>query len=325
MLNIDKSFPPSFFSNTDVNQILKSEEIKLLLLAKTKANAEIYSEFNDSFSRHLTKLPNSPVNSSIQDLYNNDLIFLSIAKVKADNINSRPLIHEDKLAGIVLDAQQLGVDPTTGSADSPGECIYASYFSLIRAAILISKKEVKQNKDLHKLMATYLYMLLVKAIGPDKIYSSKQKSFVYILAIYSYYKCYLDEKHSYILSIIERDYSDFIGKDLIKEFLPVLEKMKSYNSVRDFPKMLIDSKILNESPNILIVNLLKMLKPMGFYSLIGPLDYFIALAIVSKYPVDFIGRKTPVNEKIQNSIEEIVTEYVNKIKYDFTFTSKESK
>jgi hypothetical protein len=324
MLNIDKSFPPSFFSNTDVNKILKDEEIRLLLLAKTKNTEEIYSEFNENFSKYLLKLPNSFVKSSIQDLYNNNLIFLSVAKAKADNINSRPLIYEDnKLAGIVLDTQQLGVNPETGSADSPGECIYASYFSLIRAAILINKKEVKQNKDLHKLMSTYLYMLLVKAIGPDKIYSAKQKSFVYILSIYSYYKCYLDEKHSYILSIIERDYTGFIGKEIIQEFLPTLEKMKSYKSIKDFPKMLVDSKILNESPNILIVSLLKMLKPMGFYSLIGPLDYFIALSIVSKYPVDFIGRKTPINEKMQNSIEEIVKEYIDKIKYNTILTSKE--
>jgi hypothetical protein len=72
----------------------------------------------------------------------------------------------------------------------------------------------------------------------------------------------------------------------------------------------------------MIMSLLKMLKPMGFYSLVGPLDYFIPLVITTKYPVEFIGAKTPTNEKIQNTIEEIITKYINSISYDLTAVGK---
>ena len=247
------------------------------------------------------------------------MIFLGIAKIKPDNVIARSFITpDDKLAGIALDSQQLGVDPTTGSTNSIDECIYATYFSLVRATVYIHKSDVRKNKDLHKLLSTYLYMLFVKAIGSDKLYSEKQKALVHILSVYIYYKHYLKEKHSYILSIIERDYSKFIGKQYINEFLPALDKIQNYTSIKDFPKILIDMKIINESPNVLTISLLKMLRPIGFYCLIGPLDYFTALVVTAKYPVDFIGSKIPANDKIQNAVEDIVSGYMDKTKYDLT-------
>jgi len=286
---------------------------------KDPKNKEIYATFYDDISNYLSKLPDGLVKKHVKNIQNKNLIFLGIAKIKPDNVIARLFITTDnKLAGIALDSQQLGIDPTTGLTESIDECIYAIYFSLIRATVYIHKNEIRQNKDLHKLLSTYLYMLFVKAIGPDKLYSEKQKGLVHILSVYIYYKHYLKERHSYILSILERDYSKIIGKKYIDEFLPALEKVQNYSSIKDFPKMLIDLKVINESPNILIMSLLKILRPMGFYCLIGPLDYFIPMVIIVKYPVEFIGNRAPVNEKIQNAIEEIIAEYMDKNTYDLT-------
>lgn len=319
MQDLDKLFPPRFFSYTDVNPILQSSEQKIFVLLKNKQNESVYSTFDDDFSNYLAKLPTGPVKNHVMKLRNKNLIFLGIAKVKPDNVVVRPLITtEDKLAGVTLDSQQLGVDPITGSSESIDECVYAAYLCLIRAAVFIHKSEIRQNKDLHKLLSTYLYMLFLKAIGSDKLYSEKQKALVHILSIYVYYKHYLKEKHNYILTIIERDYSKFIGKEYIDEFLQQLDKIQTYNSIKDFPKMLIDLKVLNESPNVMLMSLLKILRPIGFYCLIGPLDYFISLVIITKYPVEFIGAKAPTNEKIQNAVEDIISEYMDKIKYDLT-------
>ena len=323
MLNLDKIFPIKFFSDSDVNNILKTEEQKILVLYKDKKNTSLYSTFNDDFSTYLSKLPNNNVKQQNQNLMNKDLVFLSVAKIKPDNIFVRILTTiENKLAGIVLDTQQLDIDPITGSTDSIDNCVYATYFGLVRSAVLLNKDEIRQDKDLHKLLTTYLHLLLIKAIGIDKIYSQKSKNFIHILAIYIYYKYYLKEKHSYILTIIERDYESFIGKDDIAEFMPMLEKMQGYNSIKDFPKMLIDAKIWNESPNIIIVSLLKMLKPIGFYCLIGPLDYLISLAVVSRYPTDFFSKKCLVSDKIQETIEKIMIGYIDKIKFDLSAVPK---
>ena len=62
---------------------------------------------------------------------------------------------------------------------------------------------------------------------------------------------------------------------------------------------------------------------MGFYSLVGPLDYFISLVVITKYPVEFISNKAPTNDKIQNAVEEIMSKYIDKIKYDLTAVVKQ--
>jgi hypothetical protein len=323
MSDLNKYFQPHFFSDTDVNAALSKDELKIFIIDKDKEGQPIYDVFNDDFSKYLGKMPDNIVKDSCRNLLNKNLIFLGIAKSKPDMVVVRPLITKtDKLAGIILDSQQLGVDPTAGSTNSIDECIYAVYFGLIRSVVLINKSEIRQNKDLHKLLSTYLYLLFLKAIGSDKLYSEKQKSLVHMLSIYIYYKHYLNERHGYILSILQRDYENFIGKENLKEFLPVLEKMQSYTSLKDFPKMLIDAKVINESPNVLIMSLLRMLKPMGFYALVGSLDYFIPLVIITKYPIEFIGNKAPTNDKIQNAVEEIMSKYIDKIKYDLTAVEK---
>lgn len=323
MPDLNKLFQPEFFSDTDVNTILSTDEQKILIIEKKKEGLPIYDTFNQDFSDYLTKMPNNVVKESCRNLLNKNLIYLGVAKTKPDNVVVKLLITSDnKLAGLALDSQQLGIDPTTGSTDSIDECVYATYFGLIRSAVLINKADLRQNKDLHKLLSTYLYLLFLKAIGSDKLYSEKQKTLVHILSIYIYYKHYLKERHSYILSILQRDYSKFIDNKDLEEFLPVLENMKNYTSLKDISKMFIDAKIVNESPNVLIMSLLRMLKPMGFYALIGPLDYFISLVIITKYPVDFIGNKAPTNDKIQNAVEEIILGYIDKIKYDLTAVEK---
>jgi hypothetical protein len=264
-------------------------------------------------------MTSTEVKNACRTLLNKDLLFLGMAKSKPDNIILRLFITtSNKLAGVALDSQQLGVDPVTGVTNSVDEFIYATYFGLIRAAILLNKDKVRQNKELHKLLSTYLYIIFLKTIKSDRLYSDKQKNLLQMLSIYIYYRHYLKEKHDYTLSIIKNDYDKIIDGQIIEEFLPVLEKMKSYSLIKDFPKMLIDAHIVNDPPNVFLISLLKLLKPMGFYALNASLDYFIALCIITKYPASFIGGKMPTHEKIQNTIEKIVTSYIDKINYDLT-------
>ena len=320
MSDVDKSFKSYFFSDSDVNSILQDNEQKILIMFDDKKNAERYSAFREDFVLYLSKLPNSIMKQQVQNLYNRNLIFLGISKIKSDNVFVRLLLMTDeKLAGVVLDTQQLNIDPESGKSETIDECVYASYFGLIRAAVLLNKESVQRDKDLHKLMTTYLYLLVVKAIGAGKIYSEKHRNFIHILVIYIYYKNYLKQKHSSIISTIEREYEKVVGgKEILDEFLPSLENLEGYSTIKDLPKILIDTKIYGDPPNNLIVALIKILKPIGFYALLGSLDYFIGLVVISKYPVDFFSRESCISQKVQDGIEEIMDGYMNKVKYSQT-------
>lgn len=323
MINIERHFPVRFFADSDVNKILKESEQKVAIIYKTKESASIYSTFNEDISTFLMKLPSGYVKEQVQNIMNKDLLYLGLAVQKINSIFARLLItNEEKLAGICLLASQLGIDVENGTSDSPDECVYAIYFELCRAAVLLNKSAIRQDKDLHKLLSTYVYIVLMKTLGPDKVFTEKAKTFVHMVAIYLYYRYYLKEKHAYVLTIIERDYKDFLDEKAVKEFLPTLDKMSMYDSIKDFPKMLIEMKLYQESPNNFILTLLRSLKPIAFYSFMGSLDYLVALAVTSKYPIDLLSKKAVVNEKIQNSIEEIIVKYMNQIKFDLTAIPK---
>jgi len=327
MFDLNLKFVPDFYADSDVNPILSSSEQKIFILKRDSENSEIYSTFDGDFFHYLTKLPNDKVKTHVMNIYNKNLIFLGIAKTKIDNIIIRPLNTTDrKIAGFALDTQQLKIDPQSGICNSIDECVYAVYFGLLRSTILNNRSEIRKNKDLHKLLSTYLYMIFVKAIGHEKLYSEKQSVLVHIVSIYMYYKHFLKEKHGYILSILEKDYSQIIKKEYLTELLPALDKIENYTSMKDISKIFIDMRIITDSPNVLTMSLLKMLKSMGFYCLFGPLDYFIPLIIILKYPINFIGGvNIPINEKIISSIENIIDHYMDKNKYDLTIVKNLKK
>ena len=319
MFKIDKKIGAStFYGEAHANKALQADEEHMLRIIKDDKSKALYDTFNNDFNIYLQKLPAGPVKSNVSKAFNRSLIYLAVAKIKLDNAFSKIVLvdNDTKLSQILLSTQQLNIDPLTGKTKTIDECVYATYFSLIRAAIITNKKDVRQDVDLHKLLSTYLYLLFLKAIGSDKIYSEKQKVFIRILSVYLFYKYYLKEKHDLIISIMRREYSQFINKDFLEEFLPTLEELKFYDSIKDLPKMLIDAKILNVHPNTITIQLLKLLNPMGFYCLIGSLDYIISLVVLSKYPVEFFSKGALVNEKIQSAVEEIVVKYLDKLTYE---------
>lgn len=310
----------TFFADSSVNKILEREENKFLAVVKNENSKTFYDNFNNEFSTFLSKLPNNNVKKYVLEVFNKGIIYLAVAKSKPENTFAKIELNADnsKLRRIILSAQQLGVDPIEGISSQIDECVYASYFTILRAAILVNRLLIKQDKNLHKLISTYLYILFLKIIGPDKIYSEKQKAYIHILSIYIFYRHYLKEKHDLTISIIKRDYNTYIKSEYLDDFLPILSEIKSFDAIKDFPKILIDAKILKEHPNIFIISLLKLLGPMGIYCLFGPLDYLIGLIILSRYPVNFISKGALINEKIQNTIEEIVIEYIDKIHFDLS-------
>jgi len=316
-------FPAVFFADSDVNDILRVEETKIAVLKRTPQSASIYDTFKSDFSTYLTKMMAGYVKDNCMSLLNKDLILLGIAKTKPDNVVCRNLItKEDKLAGVVLDMQQLGIDVATGSTETIDQCVYATYFSLLRAGIYVNKTRIRQDKDIHKLTTTYLYFMFLKLLGAERIHTEKQKALLHMVVIYMYYRHYLKEKHPYAQSVIERDYSTFIKQEFIEELSPVLGTIQVYSSMKDFSKVLIDVKLFVESPSVLSLMLIRMLKPMGFYCLIGPLDYLISFIIINKYPVDFVGTKGFSIDKIQIALEQQITDYVDKMEYDTTTVLK---
>ena len=91
MSDLNKHFQPSFFSDTDVNTILRSDEQKILTLRRSE-HSDIYDTFQQDINSYLTKMPDNVVKQNVRNLLNKNLIYLGVAKIKPDNVIVRSLI-----------------------------------------------------------------------------------------------------------------------------------------------------------------------------------------------------------------------------------------
>lgn len=321
MININKIAKPKYFANSGINSILNKGDSNIGVIVKSDQNKSIYDQFNNDFKMFLNKLPNNIAKNTIDDLYNRNQIYIGVPTSKSDNgLVSRAIVDDGgRCLAVVLINTELGIDVKTGNTTSIDECVYGAYRGAIRAASITQQNSIKQNKDLHKLLSTYFYLTVLKSLGKLAVYSNKQKYFLYIVCLYVYYRHYLEEHFDATKSIIKKRLDSEKLSDYYDEFEDKFELIKKYSSAKDLPKVLIDSKVIVENPNSINMIFIKNLKLAGYYSLIGPLDLLLCMAILSKYPTELYTQYAYTSDKVQNAIEQIYyKKYISSLKFDTT-------
>lgn len=310
------NFPSRHFDNSPVSDVFTTGEINILWYDKDDENRSMYSAFNENFKLFLTKMQTGYVKKYVEFVFNKDLVFVGISKIK-NPVFSRLLTTEtNKVAGIVLDGDDLDINFRTGETPNIDDCIYATYYSLIRSAVILNKDVVSRDKELHKNLAIYLNQIFLRSLGKGTIYNDKQKNAILIACIYIYHRHYLQQRHLAALSLLKRNYKNIVDKNTLDQIYPALESTSKYSSISDIPKILIDLKIISTNPNIITMNLLKNLGTAGFYDLIGSLDVFIGFVVLSRYPTGLFPRTAIVSDKLHKNVEEIMVKYLNKVEYD---------
>ena len=311
--NIDKLFPTKFFNNSPINTFLQTKEQHIYLMERD-VDKEVYKNFDELFRIYLSKLPNSHVKKYVSTLFNKNMIYIGTStNSKNDAIFSRILLHNNKLTGIVLDSSVLDIDVSTGNTTSIDDCIYASYFGLIRASMLANQQNVMRDTNLHKLLSNYVYLLALKFLGQQITHNPKYKTLIHLAVVYMYYRHFLAQKHVSAIATIKRDYKDAFKKEYIDEFLPTLNDLSKYTTMRDLPKVLIDLKLSVDPPNRVMVKMLQLFENVGFYSFIGPFDRFVPMAILSQYPTNLFNKNVLTSEKVHKAVEEKVIKYIDKL------------
>lgn len=319
MKQIDRAFPIKYFSDTSINKSLLNSETKVLVEPRTPKNIEkVYKQFDEDLKLYLSKLTNSICKKVVEDLYNRNKIYIgaSLSQKINEGLMSRPLIESNsKLVGVTLFSTKLDIDMQTGETSNIDECVYATYQSVIRSFAIINKRDIIKDHELHKMLSTYLYLVLLRTIGKNNIYSEKQKNFFHVICTYAYYRHYLDYNTNLIYSTIEKYFKDQNLLNNYDELKPSLSKIERYNDIKDLPKMLIDSDVMINNPNNFNMILMKNLKLSGYYSIIGPLDMLLSMAILSRYPTDLYSRYVYF-DKLQSGIEKYCYDkYMSKLKF----------
>lgn len=305
------------FAKSDVDNILISAETNLLYFYKTGEKHKVaYERFNKDFSLFLSKLPNTPAKKYVTELFNRDLIFLGINQLaKTEGFFSKAMFIDDGLSGVVIDVKDLDIDVNTGETKNIDDCIYASYYSFIKASVIANKSGIKADKKLQELLAQYLYLLILSTLdAKSSINSPKQKFFTKIICYYAFYRYFIKETYAATVKKLEKIFVD--DKEYFDEFKLRFKDIEKYDSIKEIPKMLIDTKTIILDPNVFIINLVKKYKQYGFYSILGSLDMFIAFVVTCKYPFELFTPNSSINGELQNKIEEAIIPYMKKVKFN---------
>lgn len=310
-------FPAQHYNTTPVSDALKTEEINIYWLDKNDSNKDPYTRFNEDFKLYLSKMPSNDVKKYVEFVFNKGLVFIGFSPQKTPAVFSRLLLSKaEKVAGVVLDSGDLDITLKTGETPSIDDCIYAVYYSLIRAGVIAFKNDIAKNKELHKNLIIYLNQMFLRSLGKGTIYNEKQKHAIMISCIYIYHRHYLQQKHLSAISFLKRNYSNIVDKSSLEEIVPKLEATSKYSSIQDIAKILVDLKIITAHPNRITMNLLRNLSTAGFYSLIGSLDLFIGFVVLSRYPTGIYPRTAMISDKLHRTVEQIVSKHLARVQYD---------
>ncbi len=280
---------------------------------------DLYTQFYDDLSLFITKVGTNPAKLAVQELINRKLIYIvrHLAKTKS-GLFGGCVFNGDKLVGIGLDLMELDIDPVSGKTDSIDDCFYAAYFHFIRSAILLNVSEIKSNIKLHSYLITFLYYLLLKIIRFGIL--PKQKDLLLIVSGYFFHRFYLGQNHKLSL---ENTYK-ITNTPLKDEVVNLVKIFESYTRIEDIFKAIIDFNISNESPSKLMMMALTTLKSSTFYGLTTSLDYFCALAIISRYPFSLTASISSM-DKLQAQIEQQISPLISKVKFDVDYITHARK
>lgn len=314
--NSSRNFPVQQFAASPVSDVLKTGEYNIAWLDKDEDNRSMYQKFNENFKLFLTKMQANNVKKFVDFVFNKGLVFIGISKAKNPVFSRLLLGKSEGIAGVVLDSSDLDIDLRTGETPNIDDCIYATYYSLIRSGALLNKDEIQRDKELHRNLAIYLNQIFLRSLGKGTIYNEKQKNAILIACIYIFHRHYLQQKHLSALSFLKRNYIKLVDQKTLESVYSLLESTSKYSTIQDIPKILIDLKILSANPNVVTMNLLKNLGTSGFYNLIGPLDNYIGFVVLSRYPTGLFPRTGMISDKLHKNVEEIMIKYLKKVKYD---------
>ncbi len=278
-----------------------------------RTNETQYENLYNDLTLFLSKLPQSPAKKYVTETLNRGLIYMAITDItKQGKLFSKYGIDNGKLNAIFLDIKELEIS-NDGISKNIDSCIYATYFSFIRAAIKIFNTKVRVDRKLHDVLIEYFYIILLQTL-PIRLQDNLQKNVFRYIVHYIYYKQFIDENHHYIFKII-RDKFATTEKESFDFFSEKANLLKSYDSVKDVLKIMMDMGIYTgiTNPNQFIIDMLKKYKQYGFLCLNSTLDHFVGMIILSKYPFEFF-ETVPSNRKLQDGIETyMVNNYLKKV------------
>lgn len=113
-INPTQVFKDRVFSPIHDDSVVIRGEKQIFILAKTQESEAAYRQFMTDMMIYLMKIPNSKAKDMVSAIHEKDLIYMGVDFSKQAGVFGRVVHNEDKLAAIVLDVNDFGIDYLTG-------------------------------------------------------------------------------------------------------------------------------------------------------------------------------------------------------------------
>ncbi len=283
---------------------------KLFLFLPRSEGVEVYKNFDDQIRTYLNKI-NGPSKDVASQLLDRGAILMLINSKKSSNIlGAKSSTSDGKLLFVGIECSAFDVEITNGDIGNIEELINQVYYQFIRH-IIDTFPEIQKNQDLHTLLIQYYTFLLLKSLRIPTLVDKKVEVLKYITGI-MYYKHflnmdpYLAKERS--LSLIDPKFQKEIESMIPDTFI------LKYTDIKDIIKLIIDTKLVFDTPNNLTYHMLNSLKVISFLSVTSTFSHLLSSIIASLSSIDFY-KPLLINKPIQEHIESILIPYFTKVKY----------
>ncbi len=305
------------FDEINKSNLFLAIERKLLIIQRLKENNEltsVYKNFFDQFKLFLYKLPKNNVKTIVEKAFNNQNIYLGVTFSQSDDVKkifARVVLDNNKLVAVVLNSKALEIDITTGDSDNIDNSIYATYYGILRAAILLNKEKIKKDNKLNKLLSTYFSSVVLQAIEKNTISSKKIKNLIYLSCVYLYYSHFFGMKFYGILNVIKKNYKEQYDEDFEK----LIEKNKVYTKLNDISNLLVDMHLYLNNPNRLSLNMIFNISLNNYNLMTSSFDYFAPMVALQYYPTNLFKVNKRMPSIILKEVDSILYDYAKKIDF----------
>jgi hypothetical protein len=263
LLKIPAKFMTKYFAHkvTSASSEIVRETTYAIAPRTVDTYKEAYNNFDNMFNIFLSKFSDSyRIKKVVKIPFDAKIILFGapVTELKEKLFVRCALDDQNRLFGIILDTVSLGINMETGDTLNIDNCIYATYFGMIRAAVVTQEKLVKEDEEFNQKMSNYLYLLFLKAIGADQFLSRVKQMMLQIACTFLYYKHYFGMKDSAVYNLITKQYQQLINPDVVKAFYTKYKNaLSKFNHIRQIPQFLFDIGLLKTHPNKVLLNIEK--------------------------------------------------------------------
>lgn len=296
-------------------KVLREFENKIYVFYRTEDNRPRYQRFDQDLENRLDAFHDGDFKSLVTNVCQERAIYFHLPISRGDEVSVRVFFSEkNQVVALSLNAVNLGIDPENGTARNIEDCLYGVYLGLIRAAFVINKNRLMENRVLHSALSQYLINMIEFLVSGEMALDQEKEYALEATCNYYYASCFLGLQTRDAAMWRPRGGDCLERAEREKYRRSLLAAPKSHEPLR-WMSHLVFVLDLAPNPEWLWRRFATNLSKEVCFSIGGALDHFMGLCILSSYSVSLFQSSLPAGGSLSSRVESILMPHMRAIEY----------